>query len=174
MPAEPLRFEVSAQDGGEVDSWDLWVRGEGIREPGGPVWQQVDPVDGRFASPVIEQGLRWAVWSPGRRAQSAGLGNATWPGSGERTIYVSLRTGWSRLFVVRNRAGWDVVAGAEVWLDGAPAGTTDARGELMVERDTTPVDWEVRHPTLVWVEAGPKSGEEGLDGFVVYATLRPR
>jgi hypothetical protein len=166
-PAEPLRFDVRAQEGGALEDWELWVRGE-------EVWELVEPDEGRLTSLVFEDGFRWAVWSPGRRARSAGLGNASWPGQGERTVYVSLQPGWSRLFQVRSRDDWSPVAGAEIWLDGAPVGVTDAQGELLVERDAPPVDWEVRHPTLVWVESGPKPGDEGLGDFVVHVTLRPR
>jgi hypothetical protein len=167
VPDEPLRFEVRAQDGGELAEWELWVRGERI-------WERVWPEGGRLASLLFEDGLRWSVWSPGYRGRTGGLGEATWPGQGERTLHVALRPGWSRRFQVRTRARWEAVPDAEVWLDGALAGTTDARGELLVERDSPPMDWEVRHATLVWLESGPTAAGEELEHFVVTTLLRPR
>jgi hypothetical protein len=166
-PAEPLRFDVRSADGGEPPGWELWVRDE-------KSWWLLQAENGRIESLAYDEGFRWAVWSPGYRARRGTLGDASWPGSGERTVRSVLQPGWSRLYVVSNRDGWGPVEGAELWLDGAPVGRTDARGELYVERATPPVDWEVRHPTLVWSDSGPKAVGEELEDFVVHTDLRPR
>ncbi|MEW6071230.1 MAG: hypothetical protein AB1726_01365 [Planctomycetota bacterium] len=163
-PAEPVRFDVRAEDGSELDRWELWARGE-------RVWEMLEPVDGQIAAFAFDDDFQCAVWSPGRRAWR---GSGRPPSPGERTIPIRLPSGWSRLFVVKNRDGWQGVPGAELWLDGTPAGTTDARGELYVEWGAAPTDWEVRHSTLVGAESGSKGAGEELEEFVVGVTLRPR
>lgn len=85
----------------------------------------------------------WIVWREGY-VPVRGLVSQL-PFSGDRAeISVALQPGWGAELEVLG-PGFTPLEGAQVWIDGKPAGTADARGRLSLAREAAPGAFDLRY-----------------------------
>jgi hypothetical protein len=155
-PAPALRLEVlDDATGAALAEWSVLVRQEGG-------WDEVEDDPAAIRSAVWDADAVLAVVSPGHQAAFLTPAALERPAAGEWRARVRLKRGWSGLFLVRARSREKPVAGAEIVLDGAVAGVTDAAGEVWIHRPSPPAAFDVRHPTLVLADGVEFDSSEPL------------
>lgn len=165
LPAPPPELQLSvvdAESGRPLADWTLLVRSE-------HGWEVLDGAPATLALSAWDEDACFAVCSPGYRAWVARPGDGRWPERTDARVVARLERGWSRLFLVNRRSRREGLAGVELLLDGRPAGTTDARGELWVHAERRPETLAVVHPELVLADENGLAG----DGWLAWLSLRP-
>jgi hypothetical protein len=140
-------FEVVTTDGAQPV---YWVHTRAL--DGGPVLYRYGANRRAIArGSAAERRLEWAVVAEGTRPVYGTQRDFLDAGDGLALARVTLAPGWGTRVLARDPHGLPL-AGVEVELDGAPAGRTDARGELELVRDAPPGRLGFRYGSWVLVE----------------------
>lgn len=176
-PTRDLTFRVfDAETDAPIDRPGVVVWMKSVHEMNRLLPEWPDP---RFANVPQNAPLRWVVRKDGYRAAVGDASAFVRSPDGDQAV-VRLERGWGEQLRVQTPGGRGL-EGADVRLDGVPAGVTDDSGVVLVTADAAPQridvgyrDWEVDWASGIDAESGRVTGSVGRQLIVQLLPPDPR